>query len=302
MRRFTRKDKPHITEKRTSPFGQNSARKTRQPPQAPQERADEIRLPSAEQRIATRSRPEHRHVESIGSYNAPSDLADPEASHRSIAPTVATNPETIFSEEAHSKSGTSATAGGQSIFSSANQSQRSLTTTLTTIQSQPASSAVGQPLTTSHHVPSSVVSQPSTYFSPLPALPPHMQPITHQPTTYHSAVRGNLLSDDASMLTLAPSSLHRRRNSDLDTNASIRALRSWGESVDSLPLSMFSQHVEPSHLSQAQSRTGAPLSERNSIYTTMDGNSIRSGMTNHVRDESIHSSNLQVVQDVHDEY
>nr|POE85447.1 hypothetical protein CFP56_43763 [Quercus suber] len=73
---------------------------------------------------------------------------------QSNAPTVATDPETIHSDAGQSKAPTIATgagalssldgAGGGSTFSSPNQSERSLTTTLTTIQSQSAGAALQQ--------------------------------------------------------------------------------------------------------------------------------------------------------------
>ena len=61
--------------------------------------------------------------------------------------------------------------------------------------------------------------------------------------TYDSATDNNLLTDNASILTLASSSKQRRRRGSLDTDASIRALPPsslWGGSKESLPLSMLS--------------------------------------------------------------
>ena len=77
-----------------------------------------------------------------------------------------------------------------------------------------------------------------------PAIPAHLAPHAH-PTTYQSATANNVLSDDASILTLASSSKRRRRNS-VDTNASMRALAPasmFGGSRESLPLSVLSGAV-----------------------------------------------------------
>ena len=76
---------------------------------------------------------------------------------------------------------------------------------------------------------------------PATAVPAHLAPHSH-PTTYYSATANNVLTDDASILTLASSSKRRRRNS-VDTNASIRALAPasmFGGSRESLPLSVLS--------------------------------------------------------------
>ncbi|KAI7657392.1 hypothetical protein KC318_g11824, partial [Hortaea werneckii] len=79
---------------------------------------------------------------------------EPGHSNRSGAPTLATQPETIHSEAGHSKALTATTGAGalssidgaggaNSTFSSPNQSQQSLTTTLTTIQSATPGNALG---------------------------------------------------------------------------------------------------------------------------------------------------------------
>ena len=94
----------------------------------------------------------------------------------------------------------------------------------------------------SHQFPSS---------PPATAVPAHLAPHVH-PTTYNSATANNMLTDDASILTLASSSKRRRRNS-LDTNASIRALAPasmFGGSRESLPLSVLSSSIiDPSSAS-----------------------------------------------------
>lgn len=248
--------------------------------------------------------------------------ADPQvvsSGNHSGAPTLATDPETLVSDAGQSKTGTTTTGtggvstlsgGGNSIFSSSNQSSRSLTTTLTTVQSAapsahlqniPASNA-STPTSTNpghahHH------SQGSTYFShqypttPLSAVPQHLQTTTapsNLPTTYRSATANNLLTDNASILTLASSSHNVNRRGSLDTTASVRAIApssQWGGSRESLPLSVLSGNTEAPtsshHMSQRPSVGGlttseaagvaAPAlsSERNSVYRTTDSSSAR---------------------------
>jgi len=189
------------------------------------------------------------------------------SSNRSTAPTFATNPETIHSEAGLSRHGTSYTmgggksstsGGGNSVFSSPNHSSRSLTTTLTTIQSSATSTVLNQGQGTApagshtgHHHHQAQPSQSSTYFShqypqtPVSAIPQHLNPhASHLPLTYRSATANNLLTDNASIMTLASSTHPRGRRNSLDTNASIRAIpptSTWGGSRESLPLSTFSQ-------------------------------------------------------------
>ena len=62
-----------------------------------------------------------------------------------------------------------------------------------------------------------------------------------QPSTYNNLTSGGMLTDNASIITIASSSKRRRRS--LDTDASIRALPPgslWGGSRESLPLSVLS--------------------------------------------------------------
>lgn len=244
--------------------------------------------------------------------------------NKSAAPTVATNPETINSDTAQSKAGTANTVagvsfneGGNSTFSSPNHSERSLTTTLTTIQSTAASGLLGQGHTGGHHNqagPSNQVTFSHQFpTSPASALPPHMNP-----QSYHTATANNILTDNASILTLASSSKRRRRNS-MDTDASVRALAPsslWGGSRESLPLSVLSSTVEagpsgsiyqgPSRPSIGGSHANAERAsvysssgvaapalpgERSSYYSkTLDGASVRSGLLGHGRAESISGS------------
>ncbi|KIW35488.1 uncharacterized protein PV07_02184 [Cladophialophora immunda] len=178
--------------------------------------------------------------------------------NKSRAPTLATQAETALSDAAPSGVGTSATVatktdgGRDSTFSSPAPSIRSMATTLTTVQSIAAPSHTtnnnnynnpgGTPMLT--HT-STAASNPVYYGGqPATAVPAHLAPHSH-PTTYHSAIANNVLTDDASILTLASSSKRRRRNS-VDTNASIKALAPasmFGGSRESLPLSVLSGTV-----------------------------------------------------------
>lgn len=188
-----------------------------------------------------------RHSSISQSKHSMSISQDP-AQPKSRAPTLATTAETTSSDHAPSGAGTSATAARtegdkNSTFSSPAPSVRSLTTTLTTVQSAAA------PLNHAHHHNQALHSAPGTsasHVSPQPAtaVPAHLAPHSHY-NTYHSATVDNRLTDDASILTLASSSKRRRRNS-LDTNASIKALAPasmFGGSRESLPLSVLSGTV-----------------------------------------------------------
>ncbi|KAL8769359.1 MAG: hypothetical protein Q9203_005450 [Teloschistes exilis] len=267
----------------------------------------------------------------------------PTISNRSTAPTLATNTDTVHSDAATSKAGTTATLGATvssngisardgSTFSSPAPSVRSLTTTLTTIQSAAPSQLLGtQPNQTPQATlpTSSGGQQQASQFShqfptspPASAIPSH---VTAQlggggghPATYSTATANNVLTDNASIMTLASSSKRRRRNS-LDTNASVRALAPssiFGGSRESLPLSVLSATVGDSnpntsyqgrHASVAHagaerasvysSSGNAPAltSERNSYYAGKqahagDGGSVRSGLVGHARNDSITGS------------
>ena len=131
------------------------------------------------------------------------------------------------------------------------------------------------------------------------------------------ATANNLLTDNASILTLASSSKRRRRNS-LDTNASVRALAPsslFGGSRESLPLSVLSANIndQPNATGLHGARhtsVGVPNQERASVYSssgiapalssernsyyagkyTGDGGSVRSGLIGHGRNDSITGS------------
>lgn len=269
----------------------------------------------------------------------------PTIGNKSVAPTVSTSHDTIDSDAAHSKAETNGTAGGAlssmgrgggdgSTFSSPTPSVRSLTTTLTTIQSAAPSALLAGPnnqahqnaLTVPHtnHHNQNQSSHFSHQFPPGPlasAIPAHVsnQAGGGHPPTYTMATANNLLTDNASILTLASSSKRRRRNS-LDTNASVRALAPsslFGGSRESLPLSVLSANVsdqphtpgiyqgrhpsgntpnaERASVYSSSGIAPALSSERNSYYAgkqsnTGDGGSTRSGLLGHGRNDSVTGS------------
>ncbi|KAI0851963.1 hypothetical protein F5Y00DRAFT_204354 [Daldinia vernicosa] len=271
------------------------------------------------------------------------EAAPPTAGAPSIAHTVCTDYEATQSlhapsHMASSVTGTSRTAGGgldsrkggDSTFSSPAPSVRSLTTTLTTIQSLGPNAAVNGPAQGGHssnqgnqsnqgNYQTIQFTQPFPTSSPASAIPPYLAPHSN-PTTYNTATANNLLTDNASILTLASSSKRRRRRS-MDTDASVRALAPsslWGGSRESLPLSVLSANIDGSGgrdmstpgLHQSTSRI-AGANERTSIYSTTgitptlagernsfyakqslagDAASVRSGLFNHNRADSISGS------------
>ncbi|KAL8827127.1 MAG: hypothetical protein Q9191_003375 [Dirinaria sp. TL-2023a] len=274
------------------------------------------------------------------------DQQAPTISNKSAAPTLSTNPDTVNSDTAPSKTGTTGTVGGAlsaggkgggegSTFSSPAPSVRSLTTTLTTIQSSaPSNMLAGSQAhhQGSQHAVSSSNHQSqnqSTHFThqfpsspPASAIPSHLVNQTSgggHPATYTTATANNVLTDNASIMTLASSSKRRRRNS-LDTNASVRALAPsslFGGSRESLPLSVLSANVtdQPGSTNLHQARhpsTGLPNTERASVYSSSgiapalssernsyyagkqniggDNGSMRSGLLGHGRNDSITGS------------
>ncbi|KAK3171154.1 hypothetical protein OEA41_003238 [Lepraria neglecta] len=261
----------------------------------------------------------------------------PTIGKKSIAPTISTNNDTL-SDAANSKAGTTATAGGAvssngmgggegSTFSSPAPSVRSLTTTLTTMQSTAPSNLLNgnnqglqAPLAVpqSHHSHQNSGQQFSHQFpsSPASAVPFHVVNTSGgHPATYTTATANDRLTDNASIMTLASSSKRRRRNS-LDTNASVRALAPsslFGGSRESLPLSVLSStHDQASTTGHHQGRqvsVGLANAERASVYSSSgiapalpsernsyyagkqnnpgDGGSVRSGLVGHGRTDSI---------------
>ncbi|KAI9663428.1 MAG: hypothetical protein M1829_006066 [Trizodia sp. TS-e1964] len=272
---------------------------------------------------------------------------------KSVAHTLSTDPGTTASNADSSGKATNTTVGGRlsshggghgSTFSSPAPSVRSLTTTLTTIQSTapsnilPGGHSHGHghvptfPSSYSTHSPSHGHHTSAQFFfahpfpptSPPPsALPSHLAPHPApsgpgHPTTYSAATANNLLTDNASILTLASSSKRRRRHS-LDTNASVRALAPsslFGGSRESLPLSVLSQTPTDLPISGSLHQARASVSglaggaERASVYSTAgyvagpslssernsyyaakgDAASIRSGKFGHARHDSMSGS------------
>lgn len=243
------------------------------------------------------------------SYVEENEQNPPTTGRKSAAPTLSTNADTTISD---SKAGTLATvAGGHgggegSTFSSPSPSVRSLTTTLTTVQSAAPMNQIYHPQNTGGSNQAATnntgASNQQVQFThqfpttPASAIPAH---VAQNPTTYSSATANNLLTDNASILTLASSSKRRRRNS-LDTNASVRALAPsslFSGSRESLPLSVLSgtapvgNEREPSSASIMNSggvlsRTGIGGIERASSYSSgapalADRGSIRSGLQSH---------------------
>ncbi|KUJ06571.1 uncharacterized protein LY89DRAFT_702889 [Mollisia scopiformis] len=257
-------------------------------------------------------------------------LPPPTIGNKSMAATSSTDHDAAHSDAAPSHApssgqGTNATAGcgvssgrgADSTFSSPAHSVRSLTTTLTTIQSVAPQAATG-----THHNSNTNNSQSIQFVHQFPtspppnALPAHLVPQGSggHPATYNTATANNLLTDNASILTLASSSKRRRRRS-MDTDASVRALAPsslFGGSRESLPLSVLSANIDPSgpphqtrpsvgglnERASIYSATGvAPAlpSERNSYYAgkqsmAADGSSIKSGLLGHGRNDSISGS------------
>lgn len=156
--------------------------------------------------------------------------------------------------------------------------------------------------------------QPFPTTSPASAIPSHLAP--SGPNTYTAATANGLLTDNASILTLASSSKRRRRRS-MDTDASVRALAPssvWGGSRESLPLSVLSANINSSDLpptpgvvhgsssrigadrNSIYSSTGVPPalpSDRNSYYAKQgDAGSVRSGRPGHGRTDSVGTPGL----------
>jgi hypothetical protein len=255
-------------------------------------------------------------------------------SMRSNAPTVATNPGTIHSEGGHSKAGTAHTTGGgisfrdggaNSTFSSPQQSQESLTTTFTTLQSTAPSGMLAPHNALNPASPANGYVVPTTPNQNQTANGPNGALSTQHHVTYHQAIANNILTDNASLLTLASSSKRRRRRS-LDTDASVRAIAPsslFGNSRESLPLSVLSSNIETASsifppqnrptvgLASAErasvySSSGvAPIitSERNSYYAgkqsapdAASGASVRSGLLGHGKTDSISGSITGIAQ------
>lgn len=254
------------------------------------------------------------------------DIAPQTIDYTSTAATVSTERDAALSVAAPSHAassgegttttiGPSTTLGASSTFSSPAPSLRSLTTTLTTMHSTGAALNVPTPHTHTHGPAQSIHFTHQFPTSPPPsALPSHLVPQASSgghPATYTTATANNLLTDNASILTLASSSKRRRRRS-MDTDASVRALAPsslFGGSRESLPLSVLSSTIDAS-ASALQQRIGnerasiysatgvAPAlpSERNSFYAgggaklAGDAGSMNSGRVGHGREGSVSGS------------
>ncbi|KAF4624128.1 hypothetical protein G7Y89_g14044 [Cudoniella acicularis] len=255
----------------------------------------------------------------------------PTIGNKSMAATVSTEPETAHSEAApsHAPSSGNATTttnggvsygrGADSTFSSPAPSVRSLTTTLTTIQSAAAPTAPAQHHNTNTNNTTIQFTHQFPTSPPPNALPAHLAPSGSggHPQTYNTATANSLLTDNASILTLASSSKRRRRRS-MDTDASVRALAPsslFGGSRESLPLSVLSANIDPTTTTPVPHQprpTVAGLSERASIYSATgiapalpsdrnsyyagkqsiaaDGGSVKSGLLGHGRNDSVTGS------------
>ena len=142
----------------------------------------------------------------------------------------------------------SATTATTSAWSSPTPSVRSLTTTLTTVQSTAPGSVLNSgynPHPSHHHNPNG---PPQMYSMPFDAGSPPNHPATPgllHPVSYSAATANGVWSDNASIITLASSSKRRRRS--FDTDASVRAMAPssvWGGSRESLPLSVLSGNFD----------------------------------------------------------
>ncbi|KAF3925142.1 hypothetical protein ABW20_dc0101199 [Dactylellina cionopaga] len=160
---------------------------------------------------------------------------------------------TSMAGSSHAQTYTSSTA-----HSSPSQSVQSLAT-LTTVQSTaPPSTYLANGMSSSYnpHLSSHNPNAPPQHFTHQFTITPSQPSLSHTPSnsqgipttlphpaTYQMMTQGNMLSDDASILTLASSSRKRERRRSFDTDASIRALPPsslWGGSKESLPLSVLS--------------------------------------------------------------
>lgn len=154
--------------------------------------------------------------------------------------------------------------------------------------------------------------------TPASAIPAHLNPPSAagagqsgHPTTYNTATANGLLTDNASILTLASSSKRRRRRS-LDTDASVRALAPsslFGGSRESLPLSVLSATIDSGTGPSSSAVPPVPttpggaarsVAERASIYSVTgiggtDRNSLYAGKTQVQQAQSQEKSGGSVV-------
>lgn len=200
---------------------------------------------------------------------------------------------------------TTTTTATASTFSSPAPSMRSLTTTLTTVQSTAPGSLLDpyphyNPHPSHHHNPNAppMLFQHQFPSTPHPNAPTSPGPTlltasTLHPLNYSTATAGGLLTDNASIITLASSSKRRRRHS-LDTDASVRALAPsslWGGSRESLPLSVLSSNFERATATTARRSVACETDDDDnntidhrrrsmSVCGDGDGQSMREGSSN----------------------
>ncbi|KLU85612.1 hypothetical protein MAPG_04634 [Magnaporthiopsis poae ATCC 64411] len=209
----------------------------------------------------------------------------PTAGARSTAPTVSTDHEAAHSIAAPSH-GASSVTGTSRTANGGLESRRGGDSTF----SSPAPSGNGGGGHHQHHSHHQASSSQVIHFNqpfpstPASAIPPHLNPsggstgaaLLGQQSpqhTYTTATANGLLTDNASILTLASSSKGRRRRS-LDTNASVRALAPssvFGGSRESLPLSVLSATIDPVPAVPTTPGAGPSsrmVAERASIYST----------------------------------
>jgi hypothetical protein len=229
-----------------------------------------------ESRASLRSSLDGGHSPTVGDTSLAATVeTDHDASHSLGAPSHLTSSVTGTSRTVNMDS----RRGGDSTFSSPAPSVGSATTTPTTIQSIGVNGAAIPANPSGHHSNNTNItfSQPFPTTTPASAIPAHLAQHTgsSHPATYTTATANNLLTDNASILTLASSSRRRRRRS-FDTDASVRALAPsslWGGSRESLPLSILSANLDGGSnmpttpgLHQTTSRMTSG-NERNSIYS-----------------------------------
>lgn len=283
--------------------------------------------PSTQERTISSSAA-HRSQSQDNTVNA-AQAPQPIAPHTSIAADHDhTSSDVAQSHGTSSAAGTTFTIGpgkdAGSTFSSPAPSERSLTTTLTTIHS--ANTPLGTSTLASPSLPNQTTNTAFAHqfpSSPHPtAIPAHLAPNTSggHPATYQSLTANNLLTDNASILTLASSSKRRRRRS-MDTDASVRAMAPsslFGGSRESLPLGALNTNIDSGSLQpgvHGSRQAGGGAAERVSIYsasgiapalpsdrnsyyagrerTIGDGVSVKSGMSGlygHGRTESLSGS------------
>lgn len=215
--------------------------------------------------------PNYHSAGSTGSgASSTSDLDECDESHHTARASTRSRP-------APSATTATSTAFSSSAFSSPSPSMRSLTTTLTTVQSTAPGSVFNasyyNPHPAHHHNPNG---PPQMYSAPFdnPGSPAP-QGLLH-PVSYNAATAHGVWTDNASIITLASSSKRRRRS--FDTDASVRALAPssvFGGSRESLPLSMLSGNHDS--IMGGRSVAGERASIHGSTFRSGDATSVHNG-------------------------